>query len=658
MKGREGETETKDLDSPMTTQTDVSSSYDEQSLMTPSPMPSRLGRIRISSCSSSMNDNSTSTSDDIEDGDDTTSRTSSQRHRIMRRSIHRSQFEEGKNDDPSEVVLISALDQLHRLATLDSTEYQQRLLENTLPALQTEPHPNHHLYCPSLAESASTSTQIAKLSQPLQTPLVQLSMSIHRLHAAVANITAEVDGHTGEVSGLQSQLAILCRRNQQVEAAAKKCHRNNIKLRQQARHDRKVAHDLQRKVRQYQAQLESQGFQLMASKVQQHEIQLQLSKNQHSNSNSVENGRGRLRERVDSTMSGMSEYLDLEQELPNDNTSESVEQTATTEVEPKRVSGNEKHHIRSDSFVSIRSDLSERTLENEKTTGEGMVPSSSTSSVTSSKSNSVFSDTLPTLRFSAKGSFATHLSEQGSSSTSIMTTSTVNEVNPRESVSADATIKAPKKSTSFSNRFATFMGARTITNYNLKMILPCNIQFVEIPLNTSTNETKKEKRPLMASLGTADVVKDHGIVVQTNNSTAPASTRSLDDGLSPDSQKTPSVFAVCGLNGFNTEINSKPTVGAQLTKINGKPIDERWTLEILHGVLDKESGERSTSSTRVKPIVLTFRNELWDTAQTRVLNAAVRRVEGNGPCVGSAIHGIGNFLQNLNPSEGGTTTTS
>jgi hypothetical protein len=636
MKCREGER--KELDSPMTMKTDVSSSCDEQSLMTPPPMTSRLGRVI------SMNGDG----DGDGDGDDE-NRTSSHRRRNMWRSINRSKQDE-ETDDQSE-VLISALHQLHRLATLDSTEYQQRLLENSLPGLQTEQPKS--LYCPSLAES-SASTKISQLSQPIQTPLVQLSMSIHRLHAAVANITQEVDGHTDEVHELQSQLAVLRRRNQQVESAAKKVHKKNIKLKQQAQHDRKMAHGLQHKVQQYEAQLESQGFQLLASQVHQHEIQLQLSKSQHSN-NGSEDDRGQFRERIDSNI---SDFLDLELESQDDNSSKSVQTNETDSQE-----------------------------------------------------------TLPVLRFSAEGSITPDRKiasscEQGSSSGSIATNPIVDEVNHRESDSSEERSQVSHKQqptgdadametttnlTSFSNRFAKFLGTRSISNYNLKIVPPCNIQFVGLPLNTSASKYKTEKM----SPANTEVVEDHGIV-QTNDT----STRSLDDGLSPDSQKLPSAFAVCGLDGFNTEINMKPTVGAQLVKINGKTIDDECTLETLYNKLDKKSGTKN----RAKPIVLTFRNELWDTAQTKVLNAAILRVEcknsstsvnssndgrkenkndglslfeshqtrtnsfeGGGPqsdggltnsplqrvrtasndSVGKAIHGIGNFLQNLNHSEDG-----
>jgi len=632
-------------------------------------MPSRLGRIIISTCPSDSG-----SSDGLENGDDD-SRTSSYRRRNMRRSANRSQPDEETNDQSQ--VLISALNQLHRLATLDSTEYQQRLLENTLPAIQTEQteKPNS-LYCPSLAKSF-TYTQISELSQPIQTPLVQLSMSIHRLHAAVANITKEVDGHTDEVQELQSQIAVLRRRNQQVEAAAKKVHKKNLKLKQQVQHDRKVAHELQHKVHKYEAQLESQGFQLMASKVQNHEIQLQLSKTQNSN-NEGEDDRGQPRERTDSSM---SEFLDLEHESQDDNYSESVQTIGDDSTIEQNPSENEKLG----SFINVRSDSSEKSCCEKP-----------------SKPHRGFNDTMPTFRFSKDGivmpgSGNSSSNEKGSTTDSTMTTSDIDEPNVREN---DSPQKDNKKQhtgdsgptdtgnnlASNLNRFAKFLGARAVSNYNLKIVPPCNIQFVELPIHKPTNEKR--------SLGNTEVVEDHGIV-QIND----ASTRSLIDGLSPDSVKSPCAFVVCGLNGFNSQINLKPTIGAQLTKINGNPVNEEWTLDTLYNQLERESGTRN----KAKQVTLTFRNETWDTAQIRVINEAIVRVKRSGASprssdgggkertdgaslfethqrtnsfetpqsdgkitndppqrtrtasadsMGKAINGIGNFLQKLNHVEG------
>lgn len=473
------------------------------------------------------------------------SRTSSHRRLNVRRSTNHSKTEEASSDQSQ--ALIHALHQLHRLATLDSTEYQQRLLENTLPALQIEkPKP---LHCPSLADKSS-STEISQLSQSIQTPLVQLSMSIHRLHAVVANITREVDGHTDEVQGLQSELAALRRRNKQVESAAKKVHKKNLRLKEQAQQDRKIVQKLKHKVHQYEAQLESQGFQLMASKVQNHEIQLQLSKSQQNNNE------GPMRERMDSNM---SEFLDIEEDSHDEG--ESVQTTTETE--------GDAHSVVTDTAMpTIRLSADE---------GFIITPEKKSSE---KEKDVVLSNTTST---AATSSVEESTQDESENSPKKKISFPVEEPKPIENA------HTRDNSSSFSNRFAKFLGPRAITNYNLKIVTPCNIQFAEIPLNASGKET--------------EVVEDHGI----------------------DQMSKATAFAVCGLKGFNAEINMKPNIGAQLTKINGKAIDERWTLQTLYS----ELGKYDDSKARTK-VVLTFRDERWDAEQSNILDAAIREVETKG----------------------------
>ena len=658
----------------MTTETDVSSSFDDQSVMTPTPMNSRLGRIIMPSCSPSTHEGSRY--DVIEIGDEASRMSSHHRHN-MRRSLDRSQRDE-ETDDRTE-ILISALHQLQRLATLDSTDYQQRLIENNLPGLQTQ-EPNT-LHVPALAKN-SASTQISQLSQPIQTPLVQLSMSIHRLHSAVVNITREVDGHTDEVRELQSELEVLRHRNKQVESAAKKVLKKNLRLKQEAHRDRKIAQDLKRKVHQYEAQLESQGFQLMANKVQNHEIQLQLSKTtQYTSAGTEQDGDNSIkpRERINSNV---SEYLDIEQESLGGDYRESVKTSETDLHGGQNSSSPEVLRTRSESSSSTYSDLSEKAGGNKKANaGFGVSP---VSSEMSSKSHSVFDDTVPTLRYSAKGSLIadrkTHRPNNNNDLSDITTASGSDgfDSSSTNGLKSPAKVQPPvestestekeKKSESLSNRFAKFIGARPIANYNLKIIAPCNIQFVKLPLNSE---------------------------------------QLLEKEILRNSQKFPCAFAICGLDRFDDKVNMKPTIGARLTKINGKAIDEQWTLETLYHELNTE--DDGGTQNRARKIMLTFRNETWDASQTRILYSAIQRIEKHGASVvsdsdkggkekkndgaslfeshpqqtkqsvgspqhgdaettnkafqrvrtastdsvGMAISGIGNFFQNLNPSEDG-----
>jgi len=652
----------------MTTETDLSSSFDDQSTMTPPPMNGRVGRIHMPSCSPSITESSRGNG--IE-RDDETSLTDFQRRHNVRRSLKYSKKDE-ETDDRTE-LLISALNQLQRLAILGSTEYQQRLIENNLPTLQIQQ--TNALHIPNLVKNPA-STQISELPQPIKTPLVQLSMSIHRLHSAVVNITREVDGHTDEVRELQSQLEVLRRRNTQVESAAKKVHKKNLRLKQEAQRDRKMAHELKQKVRQCEAQLESLGFELMANKVQNHEIHLQHSKTtKHNFAGSEEEGDNSVepRERINSSM---SDFTDIDQQSLGDDCSESVK-TSEVELNGEQKSPNaEVHRTPSGSSLRAYSDLSERAGEHKKANAGFAV--SPVSSEMSQKSHSVIDDTLPTLRYSAKGTLKgdrkTTRPNSNKDSSDITISSGLDGFNPSSKKESKPTevqpqvesIKKAEKGTnaaSLSNRFAKFLGTRPIPNYNLKIITPCNIQFVKLPLNAA---------------------------------------QVLDKETVRKSQKFPCAFVICGLDGFDDAINMKPTIGARLTKINGKAIDEQWTIEKLYYALDKK--DDSGTENRTRRINLTFRNETWDAVQTRILDSAIQRIHVHGASVGSdgenggkqrkndgtslfesqsrqtngspqrsdgetpskpfqrartasadsvgkAISGIGNFLQKINPSE-------
>jgi len=204
---------------------------------------------------------------------------------------------------------------------------------------------------------------------------------------------------------------------------------------------------------------------------------------------------------------------------------------------------------------------------------------------------------LPTLRISKEGSSTPGREEKidqdnDSSQAGGLPAVAKTNTNPNSKEQVDGESPPPKKApivvphqekpppattklTSKFNRFTNFLGSRAVSNYNLKMTAPCNMQFVALPLRTNENATK-----------------------------------------------SPSAFAVCGLKGFNEEVNMKPTLGARLAKINGKDVGEDWTLEKLYGELDAESANN-------KKMVLTFRNETWSPGQSKVFREGLRNVENN-----------------------------
>ena len=626
-----------EIDSPTSAAAYLSSNCDEhESATTYIKMHELLGRIVMDA--PSLDDSS----DSIE-GSDRRSRTNSPRHRNIRRgTVNRPLTLDHCSESPPDSeqgqheVLSDALDQLNRLASLDSTEYQQRLLKNSLPALRTEISDVGSSTCPQIISTLS--------SQSFQTPLMQLSMSIHRLHAVVANVTREVDGHPDEVQELQFQLSTLLRRNHQLESAARKVHSRNLKLKQQSQQDRKVARRLQQKVHKYEAQLESQEFQLMASKVQQHETQLQLFSSRSHNHNNCEPSRDR-------TDSNISEFIDIAQ-IDISDVVQTIEQEFVSKQKESQKNDDQQNILPSSSSISVRSEISETTTEATKDVDETTFATSS--SVNTFKSHSLFDDTAPTLCYSSHGS-TTPISITSSDCvyddndddlTTITTTSTSPSPNVGDScrdqstAGGDDRINTLNKSASslampnLHNRFAKFLGPRPIPNYTLKMVPPYAVQFAALQVNVSLqdnnrNSDQHSQPPSSSSSLPEDimVVEDHGILLDTD-AAAPLIDNCYSTSKSTLARKTETAFAVSGFRGFDTDTtNVKPTLGSRLIEINGESVDSKWTLEELYCALSDTSQSSDTNKSNHKIATkLTFRNEVWNKEQTKELKAASQQV--------------------------------
>lgn len=606
----------------------MSSSFDEQSVTTPPPMHGRLGRIIMPT---SLDDSS----DSIESNGRT--RINSYRYRnIQQGAINRPRtsnyLKSVSDEEPNQYEVLSCtLNQLNRLASLNSTEYQQRLLENSLP------------------DNSNLCSQTSSLSsQSFQTPLIQLSMSIHRLHAVVANVTREVNGHPDEVQELQSQLSTLRLRNRQLETAVKKVHKKNLKLKQLSQQDRKVSRRLQHKVHEYKAELEAQGHELMTSKVQQHEIQLQLSSRNHNGNNCKT-----PRDRIDSNM---SDFLDIEQEIEGD-TDETI-QTINQNLLVEQKS--EENNI---TTVGISKEDNEIT-----------------------RTHSLFEDTAPTLRYSAQGSTSISLYGRPSSPSQVRKpthsvggssiaetsssacpvddddylatiTSSPSSLSPNirkdshhepsvddgdtESLD-DSNTAASLAMPSIHSSFAKLLGCRPIQNYTLKINNPCNMQFATLQVqisneennNTSNNDNDNNDSESLRSQGSSPLPRN--IVFDEDNDIGCIRENDVDSSSQDDhcstsmlsaTFKTETAFAVSGFRGFDTNQNVTPTLGARLIEINGESVDAKWTLEDLYFALSDTS--KSTSSTKNQKSIkaLTFRNEIWDKDQTKDLKIHYSRLE-------------------------------
>ncbi|KAG7348111.1 hypothetical protein IV203_016816 [Nitzschia inconspicua] len=273
------------IDSPGTStiSSSIVSSFDED--FSPLPLQERLGRVVSSS----------SSSNDF-DGDRSGTKTPLPPRRPMVRktiSAGSAQYDQWLlaerlklEQDRKTKSTLHELQQLVRLATMDSSVYHKQLVDNTLPSLSSK------------NENQSTPNTNSSL---LQNQLMQLSMAIHRLHSIVANLTQDVDAHTDDTQLLQSQLLASQLRTQQVEAVAHKLYRQNQKLKKQTRQDQNVLHRLQSKLRRYENQLETQKNQLLTSQLHQHELQLQLQ--QKSFQGECGSSISSCRDRTDSTFS-------------------------------------------------------------------------------------------------------------------------------------------------------------------------------------------------------------------------------------------------------------------------------------------------------------------------------------------------------------------
>lgn len=118
-----------------------------------------------------------------------------------------------------------------------------------------------------------------------------------------------------------------------------------------------------------------------------------------------------------------------------------------------------------------------------------------------------------------------------------------------------------------SNPFVKFLAPWQAQSYTLSLKPPCSLQFVAIPT---------------------------------------ASTASDDD-------QAEIAFCVCGFHGFDSSINSKPTLGARLLAINKEPVDPSWVIQ------DLEEKLQSISNTQH----LTFQNNKWNDKQKELLDLAI-----------------------------------
>lgn len=623
---------------------------DDGQQLTPLPMPVRLGRVVVED---DLDEEGSNDGDVVVDNSNSNiaSRLQQPSSRIRRPMVRKEQSELGAINAPSSsskshssdstTTLLRCLEQLQKLASMESTEYQQGLLDNSLPSLTA-----------GTSSSSSAASTVAvysssSLSQDVNAALVQLSMSLHRLHSVAANLTAEVDGHTDDTIRLQKEMETSRRRSVMLEAAVQKLHERNLKLKKRSLEDRKVAKALAKKVQAYETQLEQQGFQLMANQVQQHEIHLL----HHSGSTTTSAGgssaeaTGTGRERIDSNL---SDLLMMDEEEGGDAATVSTMTTTATKSQQKLQTttplifdGLEPTLC----FSAQSSSTRQRSWSNcsSKNGGDDLTMATTTTSIASNSPKSP--RPISSVVAGGGSDFDNHTCS--SKSKSAVKTPAVSPVKR----------PAPAMPT-LHNPFAGLLGPRPVQPYTLRMVAPFEMQYVALPLAQAEKSNSEKGEGNQIENGELVVVEDHGIMLLEEE--AATST--------PLERRKDSAFAVCGFVGFSEDFNCKPALGSRLLEINGKPVDPQWTIKELQQALHVKNGRKN----------LTFSNDRWNPEQNALLQAAIAN-GGNGgksvqtnnngtdgmagevpvaqpppprkrttsaDSVGKALHGLGNFIQN------------
>ena len=312
------------FDSPgHTTVTTTVSSFDtedDDNQFTPLALEERLGRV--------ITDDEEDSAEEQNENDVLPSIVSPPRRpvTVVRRTISAGSAQYDRwlqpNHDNSAVEAMAEntlheLQQLNRLASMDSNDYHTQLLDNSLPTLQSCKNPGSSFsYCDGKEQSGCSSSPSSPL-ELIPSQMLQLSMSIHRLHSIVTNLTREVDGHTDDTIDLQAQLLAAKERNQQLESAMKKIYQKNQKLKQNAEREKAARRQLKKQVQDYEHQLETRNFELAASQVQQHELRLLHQKQQHRQPEEMSSIASSAGNRTDSPFSELC-LEDIGMDVPED----------------------------------------------------------------------------------------------------------------------------------------------------------------------------------------------------------------------------------------------------------------------------------------------------------------------------------------------------
>ena len=173
-----------------------------------------------------------------------------------------------EDDDSSTEFLLQAISTLTSLASLDSSDYQQRLTNNSLPTI-----------------SVSTTPTVSNQTQQSKDFVLKLEHVICRLQGLVSNLNVENEQQTLELLDLQQQLSESRDREAKLGKAVEKLLARNTKLKEKRASQKIMKHRIMDQVTQKLSaknQQEEAEFYKLAERVQQHEQTIRIQQIQQS----------------------------------------------------------------------------------------------------------------------------------------------------------------------------------------------------------------------------------------------------------------------------------------------------------------------------------------------------------------------------------------
>ena len=548
--------------------------FDEENL---TPVPTRMGRTIV--VSNEHRDDETNTVDSAEE-----------------------------MEQERQWLIEQALETLSKLAAMESSDYQERLVENSLPrialleedsvaltsSLRSTPNRRPHRrrlitpssrqkmedtqptesqndcqeaqqrssggpagegkldlqlpnYSSTATTGASSSSSLPSLTSKQPRDVVsKLSQSIHRFHSLLLNLTKENDIQTCELVDLQRELDAERQNSAKLQAVVKKLHKKNVKLTDKLARNKSLGRQLVERVTKQKQQQDQEEVDSKFWKMacQVSHHEQALLKRQQQQLN------GGSVSGIESGCSSPVSHRDRTASDMSGDYLDGLQDFVNCESQSRSMD------------TSCDLDLGDRSIASQHSlvTDEG---------IATVKIHRERTMTWPNVLRPSKSK-----DEDENKKTKTTDQDQAKEVPPSTGSSSSGATKS-------NNPFAAFLAPmkQKPQPYTLTFIKPYALQVAKIPL--------------------------------------PAVSSAEDSPYESHSASSEVAYAICGYHGLDTDVNVKPTLGARLMCINGIPIDgagKQWS--------SVEAVETAIAS-HGRSISLTFRNDVWNKAQKERLQAAI-----------------------------------